>query len=161
MPSRIAKPRIPGLGNSPFLLFLLGASSGIDDYSGAKEAVSIARPHILKSSRVDAHHVLIVCILFFCLFLCVPKMWVNDRNYLDLCLVLRGPTIQIEKCYTLTSFRHPPAENLKFLGMQKKEGEENSKKQSCIVQKPPKNGAFYRKVVKMAKVVGDFLVENH
>ena len=64
MSSRIARPRIPRLGNLPFLLFFLEASSGDDDYTDPKAAVSIARPRILKASRVDAHNVFIVCILF-------------------------------------------------------------------------------------------------
>ena len=40
-----------------------------------------------------------------------------------------------------------------FKGAKKKEGEDNTKKQGFIVEKPPKYGAFYRKVGKMAKIV--------
>ena len=40
------------------------ASCGDDDYTDPKAAVSIARPRIPKASGVDAHSVLLLCILF-------------------------------------------------------------------------------------------------
>ena len=46
-------------------------------------------------------------------------------------------------------------------GAKKKEGDDNTKKQRFIVQKPPEHGAFYRKVGKMAKIVTAFLEENN
>ena len=88
-------------------------------------------------------------------------MWVLDRNYFDSCLVLRGLAIRIGKCYNFTTFWQPSAYNLDFLGVQKKEGEDNHKKQGFIVENPQKYGAFYRKVGKMAKAVRAFLEENH
>ena len=48
-----------------------------------------------------------------------------------------------------------------FSGRRKKLAEETNKRQGFLLQEPPKCGAFWKKVAKMAKTVRAFLEGNH
>ena len=136
------------------------ASSGDHDYADPKATVTIARPRILKASRLDAQNVLILSILFLLVSECSEAVCNCSEIRCCTSRIALGLAIRIGKWCHFTAFLKPEAYKVNLSDRPKKHAEENNKKQGFPVGEPPKCSAFQRKVGKMTKIVTAFLEEN-
>ena len=105
--SRIARPRILRLGNSPFLLYFQKHLEMMIILTLRHQ--SVLRDLAFRKPHVSTHTVYYYSVFSFCLFLCDLKLCVIAKNYVDSCLVLRGLAIRMGNCYLFTPFQKPPA----------------------------------------------------
>ena len=85
--SGIARPRIPRLGYSPFLLRFQKCHLEMMNILTLRQQ-SVLRGLAFRKPHVSTHTVYCYSVFSFCFFLNDLKLWVIDRNYVDSCLVL-------------------------------------------------------------------------
>ena len=100
--SRIARPRNPRLGNSPFLVSFQKHHLEMMIILTLRQQ-SVLRGLAFPKPHVSTRTTYCYSVFSFCLFLCDQKLCVIAKNYLDSCLLMRGLAIRIGKFYTLYS----------------------------------------------------------